>query len=557
MKLVECISNFDNVLEEHIARIQKTQHRMPHYLGHKIQNEIIYIMGEKIKTTIVNDLKLSKYYSVILDCTPDISHEEQISVVVRFVFLNPSTKYAEVKEHFLGFFPITDTTGQGLSTFLLEFLTSLNIDLKDMRGQGYDNGANMKGKNIGLQKKILELNPRAFYVPCAGHSLNLVVNDAAKCSLEITNFFSIVQEIYIFFSASTSRWQTLMSMVPTLTLKPLSTTRWESRVEALKTLRFNLGKIYDALYSIYSDDKRDTDSKNLASSLISKLKSFKLICSLVIWYDILSKINIISKALQKSDVALSEAVKMISQIKDDLVKTRTESAFKEMISNAKTVAEEVDAEIEFPLATRPRPRKRFFNYEVVDEPISDPESNFKINFYYYLLDTAISKLDERFELLNENNMSFSFLQNINNWKNFNSEKKRMLCLNLQQKLSNGSESDIDGEDLFNELEILPTFVDDYTTPLNILNYLLSNSLVSAFPNLSTALRIYLTLPVTVGHSERSFSKLKLVKNYLRSAISQTRLTNLSIISIEHETRIEVSDIVRDFANAKARKVNFL
>lgn len=319
-------------------------------------------------------------------------------------------------------------------------------------------------------------------------------------------------------------------MVPTLTLKPLSTTRWESRVEALKTLRFNLGKIYDALYSIYSDDKRDTDSKNLASSLISKLKSFKLICSLVIWYDILSKINIISKALQKSDVALSEAVKMISQIKDDLVKTRTESAFKEMISNAKTVAE---------------------------EPISDPESNFKINFYYYLLDTAISKLDERFELLNENNMSFSFLQNINNWKNFNSEKKRMLCLNLQQKLSNGSESDIDGEDLFNELEILPTFVDDYTTPLNILNYLLSNSLVSAFPNLSTALRIYLTLPVTVGHSERSFSKLKLVKNYLRSAISQTRLTNLSIISIEHETRIEVSDIVRDFANAKARKVNCL
>ena len=109
MKLVECISNFDNVLEEHIARIQKTQHRMPHYLGHKIQNEIIYIMGEKIKTTIVNDLKLSKYYSVILDRTPDISHEKQISVVVRFVFLNQSTKYAEVKEHFLGFFPITDT----------------------------------------------------------------------------------------------------------------------------------------------------------------------------------------------------------------------------------------------------------------------------------------------------------------------------------------------------------------------------------------------------------------------------------------------------------------
>jgi hypothetical protein len=70
----------------------------------------------------------------------------------------------------------------------------------DMRGQGYDNGANMKGKHNGLQKRILNINSRAFFVPCAAHSLNLVVNDGAKSSLEITNFFAIIQEIYVFFS---------------------------------------------------------------------------------------------------------------------------------------------------------------------------------------------------------------------------------------------------------------------------------------------------------------------------------------------------------------------
>lgn len=63
------------------------------------------------------------------------------------------------------------------------------------------------------------MNPRAFYVPCAAHSLNLVLNDAAKSSLEITNFFCIVQEIYAFFSASTSRWDVIMKQIPTLTLK--------------------------------------------------------------------------------------------------------------------------------------------------------------------------------------------------------------------------------------------------------------------------------------------------------------------------------------------------
>lgn len=35
-----------------------------------------------------------------------------------------------------------------------------------MRGQGYDNGANMTGKNKGVQKHIQNLNPRAFFIPC-------------------------------------------------------------------------------------------------------------------------------------------------------------------------------------------------------------------------------------------------------------------------------------------------------------------------------------------------------------------------------------------------------
>lgn len=57
LKLVESISNFDSTLSEHIARIQRAQHRMPHYLGHNIQNELISIIAEKIKTTMVSLLK--------------------------------------------------------------------------------------------------------------------------------------------------------------------------------------------------------------------------------------------------------------------------------------------------------------------------------------------------------------------------------------------------------------------------------------------------------------------------------------------------------------------
>jgi hypothetical protein len=41
-----------------------------------------------------------------------------------------------------------------------------------------------------------------------------------------------------------------------------------------------------------------------------------------------------------------------------------------------------------------------------------------------------------------------------------------------------------------------------------------------YPNVSIAYRILLTVPLTVALVKRSFSKIKLLKNYLRSTMSQ-------------------------------------
>ncbi|EFN60558.1 Zinc finger MYM-type protein 1, partial [Camponotus floridanus] len=81
------------------------------------------------------------------------------------------------------------------------------------------------------------------------------------------------------------------------------------------------------------------------------------------------------------------------------------------------------------------------------------------------------------------------------------------------------------------------------------------SLVETCPNVDIALRIFLTLPVTIASCERSFSKLKLIKTYLRSSMGQCRLTNLGILSIENSIarQLNYEDIINEFALRKARK----
>lgn len=65
-------------------------------------------------------------------------------------------------------------------------------------------------------------------------------------------------------------------------------------------------------------------------------------------------------------------------------------------------------------------------------------------------------------------------------------------------------------------------------------FLCEKNLEELYPNLWIALRTDVTLPVTVASAERSFSKLKIIKNYLRSSMSQEHLSGLAIMSINHD-----------------------
>ena len=70
----------------------------------------------------------------------------------------------------------------------------------------------------------------------------------------------------------------------------------------------------------------------------------------------------------------------------------------------------------------------------------------------------------------------------------------------------------------------------------------------------------LTIPVSVSFAsaEKSFSKLKIIKTYLRSTMSQQRLNKLTLLSIEKEMLNEINydNLIDNFASQKVQKNNF-
>ena len=112
------------------------------------------------------------------------------------------------------------------------------------------------------------------------------------------------------------------------------------------------------------------------------------------------------------------------------------------------------------------------------------------------------------------------------------------------------------EDFLKKFNASDSFViNNPTNALAALKYIVQAKLVDSFPNLYVALRTFLTIPVTVGTAERSFSKLKLIKSFLRFTMTQSRLSSLAVLLIEKEIgrTIAYDNLIAEFAQQKARR----
>ncbi|XP_052192318.1 uncharacterized protein LOC127801345 [Diospyros lotus] len=405
-----------------------------------------------------------------------------------------------------------------------------------------------------MHKRLLEINSRALYVPCGCHSLNLVISDVATSCVRAVSFFGVLQRIYSLFSSSPERWKILKDNVSNLTVKSLSQARWESYIESVQAIRFQAQKIQDALFELAessNDPKIKSEAKCLA---MNELENFDFLLGMTIWYDILFAVNSVSKSFQSEDMHIDVAM---DQLKDLLsfFETYKEKGFQSAIVSAKELANEMEVEPIFREKHVIR-RKKQFDENVDDDKTQSAEESFRIDYFIYMIDQVISSLRSRFEQFGIYEKKFGFLCNFKKLKSMDEDVLKEYCLNLENVLEYDGLSDIDGLDLFLELRVLrETFQEEKNSPMEILHYI---KRVDNFPNAYIAYRILFTIPVSVASAKRSFSKLKLIKSYLRSTISLERLNGLAILSIEHDLldRLDYEDLINNFVSQNLRKNDF-
>nr|GFB02033.1 zinc finger MYM-type protein 1 [Tanacetum cinerariifolium] len=125
---------------------------------------------------------------------------------------------------------------------------------------------------------------------------------------------------------------------------------------------------------------------------------------------------------------------------------------------------------------------------------------------------------------------------------------------LESALNNDDLSYINANELYVELRSLNNyFPTDNMRHLDVLNFLKQDD---CYPNAIIAYRVLLTIPVTVASAERSFLKLKLIKSYMQSSMSQERLNGLALIAIERDMleSVDYEDLINNFASKNARRI---
>ena len=554
--ILEAIGEHDPFLKSHIEKYGNKGSGTPSYLSSTICEEVIQLMGDRVLSDITTAIKMAKYFSISVDSTPDVSHTDQLTFILRYV-----SPEGDIHERFVKFLPIQSHTGEALCESVVKVLEEIGIDVNNCRGQCYDNAANMSGVYKGLQARMKVINPLIEWVPCAAHTLNLVGVNSVNCCLETAEFFNFVQHLFNFCSKSTARWAVITAGLQANenkrieTLKSLSETRWSAHAQATKALCRNYANIQDSLKSIADNTNQNPAVRKEALTLHKKMDKLEIAFLCNMWNCILQRFMTTSEALQAVNLDLCNAVDMVRSLRGYVAGLHDN--FDVFEAEAKKMSPTVSTLYKGD-TQRTITRKKQVDESTTAEVVLTSRDKFRVTVFKAIMDRLNTELKTRYESYETINNTFGFL---NKMATLSDQELRDRAAILQKKYSTDLHLDfveevvqykhfIGSDDTSNARELFLSLRKKHTES-NFQSFQL-------FPNVDIALRLYLTLPVTNASGERSFSKLALIKNRLRSTMNQQRLNGLTIMSSESDIvrKLDFTDLIKDFSAKKSRRHSF-
>lgn len=545
LAILQLLANHDPVVEKKLNGMHNAK-----YTSHQVQNEVLDILAEMVRSTIIKEVKDSQVFALLADETKDIAKKEQMSIVLRYYY------NGEIKESFLHFEALEQLDAAELTKRIVSILERYGLEYREnLVGQAYDGASVMRGKNSGVQARLKELANKAFYVHCNAHCLNLVLVDTVKVIPEVDNFFTVVQKLYNFMSGSYvhPKWlnmqKRLFEGTPPRELQKLSDTRWACRQKACQTILDRLPAIICVLEELVAGESGDRSVE--ARSLLA-LIDVQFVALLVTIGKLFGEAKCHSDALQSQNLDLGVAVYLVEALVDSLQSFRNEEHFEGLWRTVIATAQACNIDIE-PAKSRTLLSQRLDHAHVMSTLGGHSEKNkdtFKIGIFYPTIDVMLSEIERRFSKPSCTVMRG--IEALNPKSNHFSDEEALLPF--------AALYDCNAEDLTHELHQFKRILDRKiqagteipSSILDVTKILEPNREI--FHELFRLYKIAVTLPVSTASCERSFSALKLIKTYLRSTMGDQRLNNLGVLSVEssRSNSLNLDEFVNHFAHTNRR-----
>ena len=232
---------------------------------------------------------------------------------------------------------------------------------------------------------------------------------------------------------------------------------------------------------------------------------FEFVLLATFWFKTLQAINDISRLRQCPNVTLDEESRLMRSLLTDIQHIR--ESWHLILQESKLVASGLGFQQDLKLKRRWRAKTFVGEDRTTAYEDENEEVGFKVNIFNVALDTLIQEIKSRFETTTKVNNMFSFI-----WDSSVDSNDIKA-----QELSKYCPKDLRAEQFVDEVRHLSNIRETLIGKVNsleLLNKIFEKGLQNLFPQTCVALRIFISIPVSVSQGERSFSKLALVKNCL-------------------------------------------